>query len=116
MDIYGVNIFLVYIKLPQTISEIDDSILEQVIKCEVSGKPFRIVEQELSFYKRFDLPLPSLCPEERHNERLKFRNPMRLNKRMCFYGDKEIITTYLPESEGGPKKVVCTEHYKKEIY
>jgi len=102
--------------LPQTISEIDDSILEQVIKCEVSGKPFRIVEQELSFYKRFDLPLPSLCPEERHNERLKFRNPMRLNKRMCFYGDKEIITTYLPESEGGPKKVVCTEHYKKEIY
>ena len=102
--------------LPQTISEIDDSILDKVIECEISGKPFRIVEQELSFYKRFDLPLPSLCPEERHNERLRFRNPMRLNKRMCFYGDKEIITTYLPESEDGPKKVVCTEHYKKEIY
>ncbi len=102
--------------LPQTISEADNSILDQVIECEISGKPFRIVEQELSFYRRFDLPLPSVCPEERHNKRLKLRNPMRLNERMCFYGDKEIITTYLPESEGGPKKVICTEHYKKEIY
>ncbi|MCX6752368.1 MAG: hypothetical protein NTZ87_02600 [Candidatus Nomurabacteria bacterium] len=102
--------------LPQTIAEVDDSILDEVIECEITKKPFKILEQELSFYKRLDLPLPSIHPDERHNRRLKLRNPMILRKRMCFFGDKEVFTTYLPESEGGPKKVVCTEHYNQEIY
>jgi hypothetical protein len=102
--------------LSQTIAEVDDSILDQVIECEITKKPFKILEQELSFYRRFDLPLPSIHPDERHNLRLKLRNPMILNKRMCFFGDKEIYTTYFPESKGGPKKVVCTEHYNQEIY
>ncbi len=102
--------------LPQTISEIDSSILDEVICCEATGKAFRFTNQELIFYKRLDLPLPSICPEERHRQRLELRNPMKFNKRMCFFGDKEINTTYLPESEGGPKKVICEEHYKKEIY
>ena len=102
--------------LPQTIAEVDDSILEQVIECEITKKPFKILEQELSFYRRLDIPLPSIHPDERHSRRLKLRNPLVLRKRMCFFGDKEIDTTYLPESEGGPKKVICTEHYKKEIY
>jgi hypothetical protein len=102
--------------LPQTIAEVDDSILDQVIECEITKKPFKILEQELSFYRRLDIPLPSIHPDERHNKRLKLRNPMILRKRRCYFEDKEIDTTYLPESEGGPKKVVCTEHYKKEIY
>jgi hypothetical protein len=102
--------------LPQTIAEVDDSMLEQVIKCEATSRPFRITEQELNFYRRFDLPLPSIHPDERHNRRLKLRNPMILNKRQCFFGDREITTTYLPESKGGPKKVICSECYKKEIY
>jgi len=102
--------------LPQTIAEVDDSILNEVIECEITKKPFKILEQELSFYRRFDLPLPPIHPDERHNRRLKLRNPMILRKRNCFLCDKEIDTTYLPESEGGPKKVVCTEHYNQEIY
>lgn len=102
--------------LPQIISEVDNSILGQVIECEITGKPFKIIEQELNFYRRFDLPIPSIHPDERHNRRLKLRNPMILGKRKCFLGDEEIITTYLPESKGGPQKVLCSEHYKKEIY
>jgi len=102
--------------LPQNIKEVGDSILNEVIECEITGKPFKFIEQELNFYRRFDLPLPSLHPDERHNQRLKLRNPMILRKRNCFFCEKEIDTTYLPEGEGGPKKVVCTECYKKEIY
>jgi hypothetical protein len=102
--------------LPQTISEVDDSILDQVIECEITGKPFKIIEQELNFYRRFNLPLPSIHPDERHNRRLKFRNPMILNERKCFLGNEKIITTYLPEPKGGPRKVLCTEHYKEKIY
>jgi hypothetical protein len=103
-------------ELPQTIQEVDDSILEQVIECEITKKPFKILEQELNFYRRFNLPLPSVHPDERHNKRLKLRNPMILTKRMCHFGDKEVYTTYPPEEKGGPKKVVCTEHYNKEVY
>ena len=102
--------------LPLTITEVDDSILDEVIECEITKRPFKILEQELSFYRRFDLPLPSIHPDERHNRRLKLRNPMVLRKRKCFSCQKEIDTTYLLESEGGPKKVVCTECYNKEIY
>ncbi len=113
------NIYKTTIKggdLPQTITGVDDSIFKQVIECEITKKPFQITEQELSFYRRFNLPLPSVHPDERHNQRLKLRNPMILRKRMCFFGDKEVDTTYLPVEEGGPEKVVCTEHYNKEIY
>jgi len=102
--------------LPQTIAEVDDSILNEVIECEVTKRPFKILPDELTFYRRFDLPLPSLHPDERHRRRLTQRNPMTLRKRMCYFGDKEIDTTYLPVEEGGPEKVLCTEHYNKEIY
>jgi len=102
--------------LPQMITEVDDSILNEVIECEITGKPFKIVEQELNFYRRLNLPVPSIHPDERHNRRLKLRNPMVLRKRMCYFGDKEVDTTYLPIEEGGPEKVVCAEHYNKEIY
>ena len=112
--------------LPQIIAEVDDSILEEVIECEATGKPFKILEQELSFYRRFDLPLPSIHPDERHNRRLKLRNPMIIRKRKCYMCGKEVDTTYLPVSEGGPaspnasqggpEKVLCTEDYNKQIY
>ncbi|MEI8174964.1 MAG: hypothetical protein WCG28_03370 [bacterium] len=102
--------------LPQTIAEVDDSILNEVIECEITNKPFKILEEELNFYRRLNLPLPSVHPDERHNMRLKLRNPMILRKRMCYFGDKEVDTTYLPVLEGGPEKVVCTEHYNQEIY
>ncbi|MBI3305849.1 hypothetical protein HYZ82_01795 [Candidatus Nomurabacteria bacterium] len=110
------NITILGKDLPDSISEVSDSILNEVIECEITKKPFQITEQELSFYRRFDLPLPSIHPDERHNQRLKLRNPMILRKRQCYFGDKEVFTTYLPESEGGPKKVVCAEHYNKEVY
>mgnify|MGYP003418093371 CR=1 FL=1 len=103
-------------ELPQMIAEIDDSILNEVIECEITEKPFKITEQELNFYRRLDLPLPSIHPDERHNRRLKQRNPMILRKRMCYFGDKEVDTTYLPVEDGGPEKVVCVEHYNQEIY
>ncbi|MFA6520227.1 MAG: hypothetical protein WCT44_01315 [Candidatus Paceibacterota bacterium] len=102
--------------LPQTIIEVEDSILKEVIACEVTGRPFQITEQELSFYRRFNIPLPSVHPDERHNRRLRLRNGMRFYKRKCYTCDKIIDTTYRPVEEGGPEKVLCTEDYNKEIY
>ncbi|MDP2103544.1 MAG: hypothetical protein Q8K26_01325 [Candidatus Gracilibacteria bacterium] len=59
-------------KLPEDISKIPDDILNWAIECEVTGKPFRIIKQELEFYRKHNLPIPRQHPEQRHLERLKW--------------------------------------------
>ena len=51
----------------------DDSITNKIIVCEVSGKPFRIIKQELDFYRKYSIPLPIWHPDIRHQERIKKR-------------------------------------------
>ena len=73
--------------LPDHIKDVDDSILKEVIECnskECKGSEvYRIIPKELEFYKNQNLPLPRLCPDCRHHERIKQRNPMKLYERVC---------------------------------
>jgi len=39
-------------------------------KCRVTGKSFVVTEWEQEFLDKFDVPLPTLCIEERHRMRL----------------------------------------------
>jgi len=100
-------------KLPQTITEIPDDVLNWAVTSEATGRPFRIIKQELAFYRTNNLPLPHLYPEERHQERLKRRPPRRLWKRACSSCVKEISSTFAPERK---EKVLCEECYLKEVY
>jgi hypothetical protein len=70
-------------KLPENIADIPDYILNWAIKCEVSEKPFRIISQELEFYRKHNLPIPKKHPDVRHSERMKLRNPRKLFDRNC---------------------------------
>ena len=70
-------------KLPTDISSIPDDILNWAIECEVSGKPFRIIKQELEFYRKHGLPIPRRHPDVRHLDRMKLRNPRKLYDRSC---------------------------------
>ena len=56
---------------------------KDVIICEVSGKPFRLIPQEIEFYKKHNLPFPTKHPDVRHAERMKLRNPRKLRDRKC---------------------------------
>jgi len=76
--------------LPDHINQVKDSILNEVIGCaheqkcnEQCTKAFRIIDKELVFYRRMNLPLPRLCPNCRHYQRVKFRNPLKLWARKC---------------------------------
>ena len=100
-------------KLPDSISDIPDDILNWAIICEVSGRPFKVVPQELKFYRRNGLPVPHLHPDERHKKRLALRNPRKLWDRQCAKCQAPIQTTYSPER---PEKVYCEECYRKELY
>ena len=82
--------------LPDHIKDVDDSILTQNIGCSHQGtcneqctSAFRIIPQELEFYRKMNLPLPRLCPNCRHYSRLKQRNPLKLWKRRCMCNGKE---------------------------
>ncbi|MBI5220714.1 MAG: hypothetical protein HY978_02680 [Candidatus Liptonbacteria bacterium] len=77
--------------LPGRISEAEKDMTNKVIECAHAGRScnqecteaFRIIPQEFEFLKRFDLPLPRLCPNCRHYERLKHRNLPKLWHRRC---------------------------------
>lgn len=99
--------------VPPSIDAVDESICQNVLTCEVTGKPFKIIPQELTFYKEMQLPLPRRCFEQRHRDRLTMRNPRRLWTRACGKCGKEVETTYAPER---PEKVYCEECYLKEVY
>ncbi len=83
-------------ELPDGIAEVTDAILEEVIQCaheEVGGhqvgcdvdcaSAFRITKQELDFYRQMHLPLPRLCFNCRHIDRVTWRNRPVLYPRQC---------------------------------
>jgi hypothetical protein len=100
-------------KLPKNISDIPDDILNWAIECEVSKKPFRIIKQELEFYRKHNLPIPRRHPDQRHLDRMALRNPRKLYNRNCDKCSKEIKTTYSPNRS---EIVYCEVCYNKEFY
>lgn len=127
--------------LPDHIRDIDDSILKEVIGCAHEGKceercatAFKIIPQELQFYRKMNLPLPRLCFNCRHSERIQQRTPLKLWPRECqcngktsenaayanntlhFHGENkcpnEFKTSYPPES---PEIIYCEQCYNSEV-
>lgn len=100
-------------QLPDSIDAVTDDILHSAIECEVTKRPFRVIRQELDFYRRMRLPLPRLHPDERHRRRMALRNPRKLWSRSCGKCGKGIETSYSPQR---PERVLCESCYLKEMY
>lgn len=100
-------------KAPNDVREVDESIFEKVLKCELTGKKYKILPQEFKFYQKMKLPLPRRHPDQRHYDRLKLHDAHRLWERKCAKCSKNIQTIYLPESKN---IVYCESCYLKEIY
>ncbi|MBI5156335.1 hypothetical protein HZA45_03625 [Candidatus Peregrinibacteria bacterium] len=100
-------------QLPPSVADVPDDVLEWAILCEATGKPFRIIPQELAFYRKRGLPLPHRSPQKRHRDRIAKQNPPRLYDRTCAKCTKEIQTTYAPDR---PEIVYCETCYLQSIY
>lgn len=98
---------------PDKIEDVGDDICEKVLSCEVSGRPFKIVPQELKFYRRMKLPVPRMHFDERFKERLALRNPRRLWSRQCASCKVGLMSTFAPERE---EKIYCEKCYESVIY
>ncbi len=100
-------------EIPDDIADADDEICARILHCEATGKPFKIIPQELKFLRQQRIPIPRLHPDERHRRRLMLRNPRKLWKRNCAKCKKEIQTTYAPER---PEIVYCESCYLSTVY
>jgi hypothetical protein len=100
-------------QLPVSIADVPDSITQEILGCESCGRNYRIIPQEIAFYKSQKLPLPHACFDCRHRARIAQRNPRTLWDRQCSQCSKQILTTY---SSDRPEIVYCEECYLKEVY
>jgi len=107
--------------LPDSILDVKESILNEIIGCPNEGSSnyqcttaYRIIKEELQFYKQKNLPLPRYCPNCRHYKRLNYRNPMKLWHRSCMKEGchNEFETTYSPEK---PYKIYCEKCYQNAV-
>lgn len=86
---------------------------ENCIICEETGKPFRLIKQEVDFYNKNGIPFPKVHPDVRIERRYRVRNPNKFWERACAKCGAEIVTTYDPER---PEIVYCEKCYLGEIY
>jgi len=101
------------VSIPISIGDVSDEICSQILTCSITGKPFRIIPQELRFYRDRGIPIPTKCPDQRHQERMRLRNPRKLWQRKCAKCAKEIQTTYAPERT---EIVYCESCYLASVY
>jgi len=118
-EIRSYNITIANDKIPDNIKNVNDSILEEVMGCKHKQncthqctQAFKIISNELQFYHKMQIPLPNLCPNCRHSERLARRNPMKLWLRNCAKCKKEIMSSY---SLNRKEIVYCEKCYQQEV-
>ncbi len=119
-------------KIPDDIKDVNDDVLEKILKCEISDKAYRIIQAELEFYRHMKLPIPKRSPLQRHKDRIAELLPRQLHQRNCECGTRkevyqntakhshdattpcpnQVQTPYAPNQ---PEVVYCEECYQAEI-
>jgi hypothetical protein len=100
-------------QLPEKIDDVPDDILNWAVECEATKRPFRIIRQELDFYRKLRKPIPHFHPDERHRRRMALRNQRKLWNRQCGKCGKGIDSTYSPDR---PEIVYCERCYLEAVY
>jgi len=97
-------------------------LLESVLKCEKTGKPFKIMPQELAFYLNNKISIPREHFDARYNDRLKFEFGREIYHRQCMCEQPdhdhegrckvEFETTYASDRK---ERVYCERCYQKSV-
>jgi len=103
-----------YKEVPGDIKNVDDSILSDAIRCEVTGRPFKIIAEELKFYRHMNLPVPTKHPWQRIVERAPFERPFELFEFACPKCGEKSLSIY-NEAKQKQFKIFCEKCYLKEM-
>jgi len=123
--------------IPDSIRDVQDSITKETLRCAECSRNYRIIPQELSFYRKMSIPIPRRCFYCRAKTRFALQNPYKLwsRKCMCAGGESEngvfkntaaahpshapgepcpnkFETSYAP---GRPEIIYCEQCYNSEI-
>jgi len=99
--------------VPDHIKDVPDSITKEVLRCVECNRNYKIIEQELVFYKKMNIPIPRKCFYCRHQDRITRRGPYKFWNRNCAKCNKDINTNYSPDR---PEIVYCEKCYQQEVY
>jgi hypothetical protein len=109
--------------IPESIHDINDSILEEVLSCIECKRNYKIVPNELIFYKKMEIPIPRKCFYCRYVDRIKKRNPLKLWHRTCMceqdnheHQGKCAVGLESSFSLDRPEVIYCEKCYQKEVY
>ena len=105
------NITIKATDLPNSIKDVEDTILDDIVECEETGRPYRIVRDELVLLRRFGLPLPRKHPDVRLKNRSHLINsPMFYNRTTA--DGVDVLTSYAPDR---PETILSEEGYQDEV-
>ncbi len=104
--------------LPDHIRDVPDSITKEIIACEhvekdcdhLCSSAFRIVSEELAFYRAMNIAVPRLCPNCRYYQRIQWRTPPKLWDRSCAKCSRPFQTAYAPDRK---EILYCDTCYKE---
>lgn len=82
-------------------------------EAQATTRPFQTIKQELEFYQRKNLPIPTEHPTNRHLKRLALCNAPQFWERNCAKCQTVIHTSFSPQS---PAIVYCEQCYQELVY
>ena len=101
------------LELPDSVQETQESVTNEMLACVDCGKNYKIIAQELEFYRNMLLPIPRKCPECRMQRRFHSINPWGIWERDCDKCSMKFESSYSPERE---ETVYCTNCYQESVY
>lgn len=126
-------------EIPDHINDVSDTIVREILGCEVCGSAYRVIASEVEFCRKNSIPVPRRCVECRFKHRFKLINPPKFWHGTCqcaggfsfprlalgyqyknevqhFHGSapcpNEFETSYTPER---PEIVYCEQCYNSEV-
>lgn len=99
--------------IPNNITAVPDSVVNEVLACETCKKNYKIIPQELKLYRELGVPIPKKCFSCRLKERKALQNQRQLWNRECVQCKAGIVTTYGPEKR---EIVYCEKCYLAAVY
>jgi len=100
------------IEIADQIEDVPDEITKKILTCESCGKNYKIIPQELNFYRKQGVPVPHKCFNCRHAERLSWHNFHTLYESHCTKCGKAFQTVYDPKKY---KNVYCEKCYLESL-
>lgn len=88
-------------------------ITKVILTCNQCQKQYRIIQQELAFYQKQNLAIPTACFDCRHRERLSWKNGWLLWDRNCVKCQAPIKTAYSSERK---EILYCEVCYLETVY